>query len=595
MKRKQHKHQWLSKGYMPYLVLAAFSLVFTGLNYVVANTSSQIYDYPFHLARIVGLANSISHGDWLPNLNDMYNRGIGYGVPMFYGNWQFYLPAFVFLWTKVATLAFSSYVFLLTLSSSFSAYWSVKKITNSTNRALLFSLVYPTLIPYYGFGMTAVVPFIPLLFYAIYKVLYLDKKNPVLLGVVIALLVQTHIISTIVLAIASGLFVLLNLKKWTLQKMISFALSGVISILLTLGFIFQYLEQSRSQTFFVNWKLRDFPFPTVTVMSSSNLWEIIQAYTFPLALVFLLALILLFRQLNQLSKQLVLVSTILLLASSSLLPWDILRHTSLAVFQYTHRLTYFLPIFVMMALFISGKKLVVLVLASIQVIYFALVFPLSFLPSASNYKDSFGLVASNIEVMRGMNAKAVQVFTNPYDNEVTFDTSGDEYFNLDTNHENARNGQFNQFQYDGQTVAVTNIHKTYNNLEFDVTLPKGVTQAEIVLPKMWYKGYAVTYSNGASGSQVSQKSQPLTAEEEKAYQEVEKPKVTSKVLYDGRGVIDVTSSGHVKVFYQKTATQITGFVLEILAWLGLITYSVLFTFKNRSKKSTAKTVASTEA
>ena len=46
-----------------------------------------------------------------------------------------------------------------------------------------------------------VVPLVPILIYSIYRVLYLNKKNPLYLGIVVALLIQTHILSTIILAI----------------------------------------------------------------------------------------------------------------------------------------------------------------------------------------------------------------------------------------------------------------------------------------------------------------------------------------------------------------------------------------------------------
>lgn len=95
-----------NRTWQPYILLTIYSVVLTGISYISINSNSQIYDYPFHMARIVGLAQSISHGDWLPNLNYLFTHGSGYTVPMFYGNAILYLPALVYLMTKVGTLAF---------------------------------------------------------------------------------------------------------------------------------------------------------------------------------------------------------------------------------------------------------------------------------------------------------------------------------------------------------------------------------------------------------------------------------------------------------------------------------------------------------
>ena len=104
-----------------------------------------------------------------------------------------------------------------------------------------------------------VVPLVPILIYSIYRVLYLNKKNPLYLGIVVALLIQTHILSTIILAIFSAVFLCLNYKRITLEKIISFVFSILFALCLSAGYIFQYLEQVSSQKFFFTWTARNFP------------------------------------------------------------------------------------------------------------------------------------------------------------------------------------------------------------------------------------------------------------------------------------------------------------------------------------------------
>ena len=100
-----------------YLYLFIYSIFFTVISYNSANLSSIIYDYPFHLGRIVGLAQSIHNNDFLPSLNYVFLKGSGYAVPMFYGNWVLYFPAIIFMKTKVATLSFGILVWLYNFCS----------------------------------------------------------------------------------------------------------------------------------------------------------------------------------------------------------------------------------------------------------------------------------------------------------------------------------------------------------------------------------------------------------------------------------------------------------------------------------------------
>ncbi len=115
--------------------------------------------------------------------------------------------------------------------------------------------------------MTAVVPLIPLLLYSIYKVIYKDECNPILLAIVISLLVQTHIISTVVLAIFALVLVLLNIDLLSFKKIKSFIYSVLISILLLSGFIVQYLEQNASQIFLLIGNYVTILFPSGALMA----------------------------------------------------------------------------------------------------------------------------------------------------------------------------------------------------------------------------------------------------------------------------------------------------------------------------------------
>ncbi|MGT2948082.1 hypothetical protein [Streptococcus devriesei] len=566
-----------------YFVLLVYSVIFTGISYISINTNSQIFDYPFHMARILGLAQSISHNDFLPNLNFLYGFGVGYPVPMFYGNWLFYIPALVFLKTKVATMAFTSFAFILVILTTWVSYYSLYQITKSKPKSLAFAMAVSASYPFFGFGMTAVVFMVPYLIFCLYKVFYLDKFNPIPLGITVALLVQTHIISTVVLAITSFIFVVINYKKITKKVILSFFLSLLIALALSAGFILQYLEQSKSQLFFVSWILRDFPFPTSALMVEDDLFVIIKNYMFPISLIFLLFLLLIFKKLTRFSKQLVVIVIVIFTISSGILPWeDILKYSFLATLQYTSRLTYFLPILIFMAITTSCKQSTVLTLACIQVLFYIFWFPVRFTPNSANYAQKYALTTTNINVMREQNTKGINAFTHP--SLTTYDTSGDEYFNLSINHNHVRDHSLNKFNFDKNNISISNVRNRYNSLEFKYQIKDKNSNNDIILPRIWYKGYVAKYSDGASGSNPKIINKRLSKNEIKNYKRLHKPKTNTKALYDGRAVIKVKTSGKVKIFYQKTKMQIIGFTIEFMGWSSLLGYIFISFLRNKREE-----------
>ncbi|HHF7011698.1 hypothetical protein [Streptococcus mutans] len=544
-------------SYLSYsIVFLIYAIIITYISYISINRGSWMYDYSFHMSRIVGLAQSLKNGDWLPNLNYVIANNSGYAVTMFYGNWQLYIPALVFLATKTATFAYSVYAFLLIYSSSLTGFYSLYQMSKSRKRAFIFALILPITIPFFGYGMVAAIPLIPLLFYSLYKVIYSERYNPMLLAAVISLLIQTHVISTIVLGIASAIFVLLNSNQLTRQKLFSFSLSLVIGLIMTSGYIFQYVEQTQSQTFFVSWIIRDFPFPAKILMLPNSVGDAIINYQFPIAIVIIVIGLVSSFWIKSVSRKLILMSLLLLFSTTTLIPWKILKYSFLGVFQYTNRLVYFLPIYVLMAACISFNKYLVISICIFQFCYYIVTQP---------YKYSYEEYRESIEYLKNTNTFAVKAFKNPL--QLSYDTSGDEYLNLSVNHDDMRNGLIlNQFLYNQQEVAIENVRQKYNDLEFDVSLKSNQPQT-IVVPRIWYKGYKAYYSDKAVGTQPKIIYQKLSKEELAQYSKAKKPKVTEKALYNGFATISVSHSGHVQIAYKKTFVQCIGYTIEILAWL----------------------------
>ena len=570
-----------------YLLLTSYALIFTFVSFNLINFQSRSYDYVFHLSRIVGLAESIEHWDLLPNLNFLFAFGTGYASPMFYGNWQFYPSAIVYMMTNDGNLAYSIFAFLITLGTSLTSYIVISKIVKNKVTGIVVALTIPCYYTLFGFGMTMVVPLVPILIYSIYRVLYLNKKNPLYLGIVVALLIQTHILSTIILAIFSAVFLCLNYKRITLEKIISFVFSILFALCLSAGYIFQYLEQVSSQKFFFTWTARNFPVNVkdtflVPFPFQADRYGFYKPFTpleWPIhqfvrdGLFYASMMVILFyRRLGSLSKTIFWTCWILYFSATSLLPWNsVLKYTFLGSMQYSGRLLFFIPLLFLFFLAVTNRNgffSIVLCILSLT-FYFNHVVP-QFDTSSKNYKQ-----------MRDDNKKNEKLLKSVYrgDKSKYIDPVGDEYYNLDINNQDIRLPQFTEFQT-AKDVKISTIKKRYNLLEFDIEVPDDKKETTISIPMIWYKGYRAEYSKGAEGSQPVLKQRAFTESELKENKKDRKPTVSEKVLNDGKIYLSIRNSGHVKVSYHKTFIQNLGFMIEWISWI-----LVFFIFKQKYSKN----------
>lgn len=514
-----------------------------------------------------------------------FSYGAGYASAMFYGNWQFYIPALFYVATEQATFSYSIFIFLLVLGSVWSTYWVFSRISENKQKGFWVALIVPLVFHLFGYGMTMVVPLVPWLIYALYKVLYLDKKNPVLLAVVIALLLQTHILSTLVLAFSSILFLLVNFRKITLPKFVSFVLSAVVGLVLSSGYLLQYLEQTHSQAFFFSWHERNFPFDSKDVLITHDFFKSFTSQVqmssgeAPFDAIFkviLLFFTLRFRYLKDLSRKLLLVAWITLAAVSNILPWHgVFLHTFLASLQNATRLTFFVPL--LLLLIIANEWKVKYIECFFIISSFVFLWTVAF-----NYNSTIDGKKSSSQYLRKTEKMMKSAYSGEYKEHVW--SSGGEYYNIDANPMDFSGEGISEFS-NLDNVEISNIRRSYNNVEFDVRIIDEKQTASLVVPKVWYKGYQVVYSNGAKGSKPKIKYVKRTKEELKEMKKNKKPNKFKHAMFNGLIYLKLQSSGHVKLSYRRTLIQSFGFALETTSWLYILAWSLY----NRLRKLLVKT------
>ena len=524
-----------------YLFLTIYSIFFTFVSFNVINFQSRTYDYVFHLSRIVGLAESIRNWDFLPNLNYIYAYGTGYASPMFYGNWQFYPSALVYIATKNGNLSYSIFALLIIFFTLITVYFVVTKISKNKLLGVITAITVPCYYTLFGYGMTMVIPLVSLLFYSVYRVLFINKRNPIYLGIVIALLIQTHVLSTIILAIFSFIFLLLNYKKLTMKKLVSFGLSVLIALFLSAGYIFQYVEQVSSQHFLFSWLGRNFPVNVNDTFSvpypfqsdKSGFYKPFTPLEWPIHQIISIGMIfssfivvILYRHMTSLSKTLLLSCWVMYFSATSVLPWNsTLKQTFLGSMQYSGRLLFFIPfIFILFVAFVNRKGFP-LFLVSIASLFF---YFSQVLPQYSNSSSTYSQIKNENKLSEEM-LKTVYMG----DKSIFVDTSGDEYYNIDVDNVHVRSPQFSEFMIN-EGISISNVKKSYNLLEFDVDFKNNKNKHSVIVPLIWYKGYQVEYSKGGSGSKAMMETRPFSVQEIQENRELRKPNEDQKVLNDGK-------------------------------------------------------------
>lgn len=553
-------------------IIVLWSVVLTYISRYVINGPDS-FDHKFHLIRIVGLAQSIHYGDYLPSLNNIFSWGTGYASSLFYGNWQLYIPAITFLYTKNAILSYSSLAFLVILFTSTSSYFFFNKILKDNIKSFWIACAMPCVFSFYGFGMTMAVCFVPMLVYSIYKVIYEDKSNPLLLAVTISLLIQTHILSTLVLAIVSVVFLLFSINHLKVKHIISFIISAIIGLLLSSGFILQYAEQVKSQVFYFEWKNRDFPVDNKVMFDLSKNFHsgfssLANFYELPLQLV-VIYLFSRFRNLKNISKVLLLVSLSMYLMMTPLLPWSTyLRYTILGSLQYTERLSFFTPMLILLIVGIEAEIKTVrgVALAVITMYFFGVVNNEENLasPSMTNYLNK-----NYIEMPK--------VFDNPM--SIFMSTVGDEYYSIDINHSEIGDKKFANISNENN-VTIENINYGYNKIQIDYNISNPNKIASMVVPKIYYKGYVAKYSNGGEGTQPLLEKRKMSNNEMIEAAKLKKPKTKFKILNNGKIYLQLRKSGRVLVEYKKTKMQYIGYIIEIISLSSILLYLV-FSKKNK--------------
>lgn len=212
-------------------------------------TEYNLSDLGFHLNRTIGLSEVLVH----PINYKSFNQ-LGSGINYFYP-WLTLYPAILLI--KFTHSVVNGYLLFLILMNVFSgviSYYSLKSVYKSRLKALTFSvmfifLTYRSLDIFRRFdiGECLAMTFMLIVFSAIINVIMDNQSAWIKLSVGMSLILYSHLLSAVIVAIMCILIFILSWKYIHNWKFVidQFVKSIVSTFFLTLGFVLPYLQQSR--------------------------------------------------------------------------------------------------------------------------------------------------------------------------------------------------------------------------------------------------------------------------------------------------------------------------------------------------------------
>lgn len=250
---------WLKKHYrICFLITSALIAFLFCIPYIFKDLLPVEHDTFFHLSRIEGLSNAISHMDFLPAVYPDKNGGYGYASPLFYCDLFLYPEALLYLAGVPLSLCYKAGIFLETTMAAFTVQCLLYRISSSVACSVLSAVVY-TFSNYHitdvyvrgAFGEVQAMIFLPMLLEGMYLIFHEKQNRPVLYIFSLAGLLLSHNLTFLMGVILIVVFAFFYLKD---QQAILNCLKGsLMAFLLTVFFSLPMLEQLHSNTFNLNY------------------------------------------------------------------------------------------------------------------------------------------------------------------------------------------------------------------------------------------------------------------------------------------------------------------------------------------------------
>lgn len=233
--------------YIPYIIILLLSIVI--MIPLFTMHLSEYNEARIHIGRIVGVKEIIAQKIFPSFINSKHMLGFGYGLNIFYGPLTTYIPILVSYITNSGIIALKIFTLITVILSGITMYNFTYEISKSKKIALISALIY-ICAPYKltniysrnAVGEYTAFIFIPIVFSGIYKILNNKEKGNKYIIIGATLLILSHTITTIYVAIFALLYCILNYEKINIKKIKTMLNSTLIIILLTAFYLIPLIE-----------------------------------------------------------------------------------------------------------------------------------------------------------------------------------------------------------------------------------------------------------------------------------------------------------------------------------------------------------------
>lgn len=217
-------------------------------------------DLSFHFQRLKALIEALKTGNFPAYIDYNTLETYGYGSKWFYSD--FTLIPFGILGCFISlTTTYKIMIFALTFVCGIGTYIFVNKIIKNQQTAFLTGILYTfCLYRMYDIFLRAAIgeviafTLLPFIFWGFYEIIKGDYKKWYILSISFALLIYSHLISSVLVAATLVIFLFMNYKS-VIEKprrFIYLVVSAIVSLFLISYFLLPFIEQSLSDIFYFN-------------------------------------------------------------------------------------------------------------------------------------------------------------------------------------------------------------------------------------------------------------------------------------------------------------------------------------------------------
>ncbi len=219
----------------------------------LTNFIYESHDFPFHLYRIVSLAEELGNGVFPVRMHTTVNNGYSYPLSLYYGDLLLYLPAILYRCAVPLQTCYQIYTFMINALTCVIAYACMHGMTKHRVLSLLGAALY-TLSTYRlcniyaraAMGEYTAMMFMPLVLLGIYRICEAERPAardwlPLSLGM--TGIVLSHVLSTEMMAFDLVLLCLLFLRRMLKkERLAAIVKAAALCLLLAAWFLVPFVD-----------------------------------------------------------------------------------------------------------------------------------------------------------------------------------------------------------------------------------------------------------------------------------------------------------------------------------------------------------------